>query len=322
MCTAMNINLVSVVFLLIVHFVCCADVFPLHNNWKLPEADRQWVSRALFSGSEKNPVFDRDRVDRLWWYPPQPMLRVPQCPRRADAYFASRLFLWMPLKLWGCELHCPDSVCSQLSPKPKLTQCGIYHTVKKVLDVDGWYSMAGEYLECRQCKGKVTSWHPGVLAQLDIGHRLQFPAIMMYQYACDFRVIRMLRQRGLGNGPMQLIRKLREQHSEAWLTKVALLMTHIKPFCSSDALGIQLPPLEPPAMVAVPGHKWLLSVYCVDVLQRLPEVKAAITSTFGNILKMDSTKKVCGAILHFISDFNHIPLVNVFSVTSAFSILK
>ncbi|CAH3183649.1 unnamed protein product, partial [Porites evermanni] len=35
-----------------------------------------------------------------------------------------------------------------------------------------------------------------------------------------------------------------------------------------------------------------LTVYCRDVLSRLEEVKAYITSTFGSVLKIDSTKKV------------------------------
>ena len=36
----------------------------------------------------------------------------------------------------------------------------------------------------------------------------------------------------------------------------------------------------------------LLTVYCRDVLSRLEEVKAYITSTFGSVLKINSTKKV------------------------------
>ncbi|KAK2874526.1 hypothetical protein Q8A67_021679 [Cirrhinus molitorella] len=39
-------------------------------------------------------------------------------------------------------------------------------------------------------------------------------------------------------------------------------------------------------------HRWLMQVYAQDVLQRLDEIKATITSQYGRILKMDSTKKV------------------------------
>ncbi|KAL1269402.1 hypothetical protein QQF64_031691 [Cirrhinus molitorella] len=47
-----------------------------------------------------------------------------------------------------------------------------------------------------------------------------------------------------------------------------------------------------PQMVPVPCPSWLLSVYAKDVLTRLPELKARVTSVYGTILKMDSTKKV------------------------------
>ena len=48
----------------------------------------------------------------------------------------------------------------------------------------------------------------------------------------------------------------------------------------------------PPAHLPVPRQKWLLDVYVIDVLKRMVECKAKVTGTFGNILKLDSTKKV------------------------------
>ncbi|KAH3848165.1 hypothetical protein DPMN_090522 [Dreissena polymorpha] len=45
-------------------------------------------------------------------------------------------------------------------------------------------------------------------------------------------------------------------------------------------------------MAPVPKHRWLMQVYSQDVLLRLREMKASITSVFGEILKIDSTKKV------------------------------
>lgn len=49
---------------------------------------------------------------------------------------------------------------------------------------------------------------------------------------------------------------------------------------------------EPPEPAVLPSCKWLLSVYSQDILTRLEDVKARITSTYGTILKMDLTKKV------------------------------
>ncbi|XP_034749245.1 uncharacterized protein LOC117957538 [Etheostoma cragini] len=50
--------------------------------------------------------------------------------------------------------------------------------------------------------------------------------------------------------------------------------------------------LPPPEMPPLPSAVWLLTVYSHDILARLEEYKARMTSTFGSILKMDSTKKV------------------------------
>ena len=37
---------------------------------------------------------------------------------------------------------------------------------------------------------------------------------------------------------------------------------------------------------------WLMSVYARDILSRLPQLLATCTAIFGNVLKIDSTKKV------------------------------
>ncbi|XP_041368050.1 uncharacterized protein LOC121382599 [Gigantopelta aegis] len=198
--------------------------------------------------------------------------------------------MWMPKKLLYVELHCPHPACE----KKELTSAGIYPRVRQVLDIDGYYSLAAEYLECSRCKRKVISWSDVIIKQLDVGHCLQFPVILTYRYACDVRVIRMLRQCGLRNNLFQLQKKLLEQHSEAWLQKTAHYLTDCKAFADANLNRLVLRPsfVEPPPAASVPKYKWLLSAYCHDVMLRLDEIKSSITSTFGQVLKMDSTKKV------------------------------
>jgi len=53
--------------------------------------------------------------------------------------------------------------------------------VRQVLDVDGFYNLASEYLECTSCKGRYISWSDDILRQLDVGHRRLFPAILTYR---------------------------------------------------------------------------------------------------------------------------------------------
>ena len=97
-------------------------------------------------------------------------------------------------------------------------------------------------------------------------------------------VVRLMRERGLGNTVTQLCSKLRQQHTERWLQNG---VTACKPFlakCQEFAPLPSQPPLHRP--------RWLMSVYLRGILYRIDDVKAKQTSTFGTILKMHSNKKV------------------------------
>ena len=263
----------------------------LIEGWKttLPKHDHQWVSSVLFTTSSKGkPAFDTTKVNKLWYYPPQPSL-IPNQPPSVSRYFNNRLLLWMPRKMWKVNLHCPHPECE----KHLLTSAGIYTHVRQVLDIDGYYNLAAEYLECSKCSRKLISWSPLIVKQLDIGHQ-QFPVLITYRYACDLKVVRLLRTRAAGNSSHQLFRKLEEQHEEAWLGRCAQYLSDCQAFTRAQSRGILTirKPEEPPARTRVPKPKWLLTAYCKDVLSRLDEVKSQITSTFGRVLKIDSTKKV------------------------------
>ncbi|KAK7105234.1 hypothetical protein V1264_016640 [Littorina saxatilis] len=103
-----------------------------------------------------------------------------------------------------------------------------------------------------------------------------------------------MRQRTLGNGPTQLMKTVREQHQERWMRRGMMYAGVQEQFLKARAAGLATssPHEEPPALPAVYSVQWLQEVYCQDVAQRLTGVQAAITSTFGSVLKMDSTKKI------------------------------
>ena len=244
-----------------------------------------------------SPVLYCFRVDKLCWDPPQPPLITSQ-PPRPDIYFATRLLLWMLRKLWKVTLYCPHPECD----KQPLTSAGIYNTVRQVVDIDSNYNLAAEYLECKNCKRKVISWSPGIVKQLDMGHQLQFPVLLTYQYACDVRVIRLLRQRGLGNSSTQLQKKLTEEHSEKYLQRSAQYLTECQYFARASRSGLTdtIHFQEPPQFMPVPKYKWLLTVYAQDIMTRIEYIKSSITSIFGRILKMDSTKKIVRKLLEAV----------------------
>lgn len=112
-----------------------------------------------------------------------------------------------------------------------------------------------------------------------------------FRYACDIRVIRLLRDRTLGNSPARLVRQLKENHGEEWLNRLAHYLGECADFVDRPSLNTVVCQ-EPPEPIDIPTSRWLLSVYGRDILSRIGHIKASITSIFGNILKMDSTKKV------------------------------
>ena len=65
------------------------------------------------------------------------------------------------------------------------------------------------------------------------------------------------------------------------------------------------------SLPTLPKAGWLVTVYCRDVLSRVEEVKAYITSTFGSVLKINSTKKV-----KYYKQVNFISIVIIISQTS------
>uniref|UniRef100_A0AAV2MR41 DUF6729 domain-containing protein n=1 Tax=Knipowitschia caucasica TaxID=637954 RepID=A0AAV2MR41_KNICA len=259
---------------------------PVHWKEQLPSFQQDWIRKTLFRANTRTGKPELTPHPNFWWYPPQPPTVFTQPPASPDIFFCRPLFLWMPLKMWSIPLVCVQPACSN----HKLTAAGIYRTVRKVLDIDGWYDMATEYLECKGCK-KYPAWSEDILGQLDMGHRRKFPAILTYRYSCDYRVVIMMRERTRGNSVTQLHKKLQEQHTSAWSQRTLEYLTVCEPFTDSSIIE---PPVfsAPPPLPPIPKPKWLLSVYARDVLSRLPEVKAKITSVFGSVLKMDSTKKV------------------------------
>ncbi|KAK9962822.1 hypothetical protein ABG768_008173 [Culter alburnus] len=256
----------------------------------LPEVDQRWISKALFRWTAQgHPELIFSRVDKLWWYPPQVPLKTSNSPS-LENYFGHPLLLWMPRKLWQVKLTCPHPDCQ----KDLLTSAGLHQKIRQVVALGKMYFVASEYLACRRCKRKVISWSHGIVSQLDIGHRVQFPCILTSKLACDLEVVSLMRQRGLGNSSSQIQRKLQERHAEVWLQKTVQYLTDCMGIASAVTSSLILPvTFEPaPSMPSIPKHRWLMQVYAQDVLQRLDEIKASITSQYGRILKMDSTKKV------------------------------
>ena len=99
---------------------------------------------------------------------------------------------YIAVVIYGMRLICPRCHVTDL------TKQGPYRRTRLVLDIDGFYILASEYLHGSRCKKNQISWNPEILDQLDPGTRSRFPVQVLYRTACDKRVIALLHQRGLG----------------------------------------------------------------------------------------------------------------------------
>ncbi|KAM9699274.1 uncharacterized protein ACNS7B_006892 [Menidia menidia] len=225
----------------------------------LPEEDHRWVVKKLFRTGAKGKLELQDNL-KLWYFPPQPNPVYHQVPS-PDRFFAHPLLVWMPYRLWKVKLVCPNPSCGG----HQLTGAGLHKRARRVLDVDRIYNMVTETLLCGKCKASHVSWSQVVLQQLDLAHRSEFRVILTQKYACDVRVIRFLRERGLGNSPTRVLKQLRENHTEEWLHRVGRYATECESFIERPGLLPVVFP-EPPGPAIVPSCKWLLGLQLTTIL--------------------------------------------------------
>ncbi|XP_061878173.1 uncharacterized protein LOC133630604 [Entelurus aequoreus] len=259
-----------------------AELLPESWRQTLPEDQHDWVGRALFVRDPKGKAVLKSGL-QLWWQPPQKLPYYTEPPASSAVFFHSRFFLWCPYKLWGCKLECPNC-------KHKLTGCGLYKTLRTVLDLSDWYYMATEYLECHACHKKYAAWASNIVGQLSTANQAEFPAILTYKLSCDKKVIWQMQARTQGNSATRLRSHLVMVHSREWHTRALEYLEVMDRFHSVGSSP--LPRSCIPHMRPLPSVSLLLSVYVREVLPRMEHTKARITSTFGSILKMDSTKKM------------------------------
>ena len=245
--------------------------------------DQTWIGRQVFvsKGNVATPL-------RQWYFPPDVSTSTKPVPGQ---YFTRRLFLWMPRRMFCYQFNCPNAECKN----KKLRSKGLYNHVRLILDMKDYYYMAGKYMDCSGCNGTYISWDSRILEQLPYALRIKFPAVLTYKYACDNSVISLLRSRTIGNSSTAFQDNLSELHTDCWLRKNAeYLRSCIKHADGLSLMGLPPQTYEEAVMYKViPNAKWFLASYARDVWSRLESLKASITSVFGDVLKIDATKKVC-----------------------------
>lgn len=114
-----------------------------------------------------------------------------------------------------------------------------------------------------------------------------------FRYSCDLMVVWLVHERN-SSTTCKLQKQILEHHSKVHMQRVLWFLQAREPFhlqVLRDMFSIQRPEVPLLELVPVPKAPWFLAVYVRDVMSRLDELNARITSTFGSILKLDSTKR-------------------------------
>ena len=114
---------------------------------------------------------------KCWWYPPQTSEILNKKPSSPDQFMMQPLFLWMPYRMWGVKFKCIIKSCKETM----LQACGLYKTVRQILDIDSYFYMATEYLYCKKCNKKYAAWNYVLIEQLSVGYQREFPAVLTYR---------------------------------------------------------------------------------------------------------------------------------------------
>ena len=246
-------------------------------------ADQVWIAKCLYEPTGQL----KQKFEACWFHPP-----LEPKPSRPEPgwYHRQRLFIWAPMRMWGISLKCPK--CSG-----KMNSSGIYRKVREVIDVDSrYYLVGGDYPRCSKCLNPsllVCPWSQDILSQLDVAHRSLFPAVLTTQLALDRKAVTFLKPRTSGNSSSYVQSAMEEAHSEEWARQTIRYLSdcerHKKMATFIPSAAVYLPP---PTFRPLPLAQWFETVHSNDILSHLDEMKGVITSTYGRILKMDSTKKV------------------------------
>ncbi|KAJ7992818.1 hypothetical protein DPEC_G00265950 [Dallia pectoralis] len=256
-------------------------------------ADREWIAQCLYDVTGQL----RQQFTQNWFHPPSPQ-KPTTAPPDPMTYFRQRMFLWAPMRMWGISLKCHQ--CNS-----KMHHSGTYTKVQEVIDLGSrYYLIGGDYPRCSKCMIPVCPWSSDLLSQLDPAHRNRFPAVLTTQLALDRKCVTMLKPRTVGNSSGYLQQALLEVHSEEWARRTIEYLSDCELHKKRSAL-IQCEEAvyrQPPPFCPLPLAQWFETVHANEILGHLAEMKGVITSTYGRILKLDSTKKITKKLAGDIAD--------------------
>ena len=256
------------------------------TSWtKMPHIDKVWIGQTLFRSKDARSNSIIENLDSHWFYPPTHIPKIGEVPNLDN--FRKPAFVWMPEKTYAFQFKCTADKCDK-----KLTHRGAYKTVLEVVGLSRTYWLIGSRLMC-DANHDHRSWDCRLLEQLPSYIADNYPILHTYRYALDKEVVVHMRSRTLGNSITALRNVLYEQHSENHLRSCNIYLGQVERYNRYKLPYTFHEPSPPPKFDGIQSKEWFTACYMKDVALRMPFIQSQLTSVFGEVLKIDSTKKTC-----------------------------
>ncbi|XP_034065909.1 uncharacterized protein LOC117542365 [Gymnodraco acuticeps] len=287
------------------------------NPGGIPSADISWLKedteRGLFTPIQTykdiKGQIKRRRVmksDRMWFYPPEPPGFVGGGLPTPQLFFRSWVFVWRPVGVWRYSLKCPRGEnCVGSGRNVHLSKSGFHSKVRLICDVSGWYTVITEVLSCGPCTkaarskesvsvGRWLAWDNAILSQLSEAHQAIFPAVLTTMRGVDRNVVHLLRDRTEGNTMEKVWRQVQENHVEEYLHRKDLYTTLLMSIAAPGGIvsAMRQTFQAPPAQKQLPTARLLRHAFLLAEANNVQDYRSQIFSTFGTVMKMDSTKNM------------------------------
>ena len=116
--------------------------------------------------------------------------------------------------------------------------------------------------------------------------------IFAYKYACGQTIVFLLREGTTGNSPTALCHSPQEPHSEEWMRKQLCYLSHCQ---RHKAVSRRWDRVHQSThqQFWIPTYQNSRGFLAVYVQEDVWSLLAQVVSTYGTVLKVDPTKKVC-----------------------------
>ena len=255
--------------------------------------------------------------DRMWFTPPPVPASMMGSVPSMHAFFTTPVFFWRPVGVMQAKIRCPNKDCPA-PPDSYLVRRGYSTIARQVCSEQNYYTLLTEKLVCYPCEklrqtrdsgnsqNRQYTWHatsPMILMGLSPAVRAMLPAIICGKRTIDKSAVTLLDDR-LNAVSMSKVQRILMQKHDKWyaerrdLYQTLLYEAYTAKSSKPNQAGILqfvkpsgsfTPPIPQPP---IPGERVLRRAHLIQEMEKMPDYRAAILSTTGEILCIDGTKQV------------------------------